>query len=751
MSLTPGRSLGPYEIGPLLGAGGMGAVYRARDSRLKREVALKVLKIDSPEARLRFEREAHTVAALNHPNIVTIYSVENVDGVPFLTMELVAGHALNGLVPPGGLPRERVLEFATQMAEAVAAAHRKGIIHRDLKPSNVMVSGDGHIKILDFGLAKALPATGQSSDDETKDATRAGIALGTMAYMSPEQARGEPLDERSDLFSLGLVIFEMATGRRPFTGPTDVAALAALLDRPAPAIGDPFADLDVVLSRALAKHPQTRYSRAEELLYDLKALKAGSGSTMTRPVARPSGPSVAVLPFVNMTADPDQEYFCDGMAEELISALSRIKGLAVAARTSSFQFKGQASDIRQVGERLRVQTVLEGSVRKMGNRLRIGAQLVNTADGYQIWSERYDRTLDDVFAIQDDIASSITRHLEVALGTSPASHLVTPLTENLEAYHLYLRGRYLSYQLANVAESLMGALDCFTRAVALDPAFAEAHAGVADANIMLGYYTILPSAQAARQALAAAERAVALDPAMPEGYSALGWVKACYGLDMATAEADLRRAIELGPSHVPARCYLGVYLFAVGRFSESVAVLQECLARDPSFLVARFSLCHAHVAARNFDEAVREMALVQELAPDLPGIRWYQALALGGRGDYDAAVTAATEGLRLAHGAPLFAGQLALMHALAGQRDAAETILAELTASGYASAYLLALVHGALGRLDDGFALLHRAIDDHNDNVSLMAVDWRFDPFREDPRFRGLLTRLHLPDLAARA
>ena len=747
MPVTPGRSFGPYEIGPLLGSGGMGAVYRARDSRLKRDVALKVLKLDSPDARVRFEREAHTVAALNHPNIVTIYSVEEVDGVPFLTMELVQGHALHGLIPQGGLPRERVLEFATQMAEAVVAAHRKGIIHRDLKPSNVMITGDGHIKVLDFGLAKALPSATHTADDETKDATRAGIALGTMSYMSPEQARGEPLDERSDIFSLGLVIFEMATGRRPFAGPTDVAALAALLERPAPAIGEPFGDLDGVLARALAKHPQTRYSRADELLYDLKSLKAGSGSTMTRPVARPAGPSVAVLPFVNMTADPDQEYFCDGMAEELISALSRIKGLAVAARTSSFQFKGQALDIRQIGERLRVQTVLEGSVRKLGNRLRIGAQLVNTSDGYQLWSERYDRTLDDVFAIQDDIASSIARSLEVALGRSPASHIVKPLTENLEAYHLYLRGRYLSYQLANVAESLMGALECFTRATALDATFAAAHAGIADANIMLGYYTILPSSQAASQALAAAERAVALDPAMPEGYSALGWVKTCYGIDMATAEADLRRAIDLGPSHVPARCYLGVFLFAVGRFDESVAMLQECLARDPSFLVARFSLCHAYVAGRRFDEAMREMTFLQELA-DIPGTRWYQALALGGRGAYDEAVAVAEEGAAMAQGAPLFVGQLALMHALAGHRHQAEALLTQLTDAGHASAYLLALVHGALGRLDEGFVLLNRAIDDHNDNVSLMAVDWRFDPFRRDPRFRAALTRLHLPDLA---
>ncbi|MEP7116750.1 MAG: tetratricopeptide repeat protein, partial [Acidobacteriota bacterium] len=482
-----------------------------------------------------------------------------------------------------------------------------------------------------------------------------------------------------------------------------------------------------------------------ELLYDLKALKAGSGSTMSRPLPRPSGPSVAVLPFVNMTSDPDQDYFCDGMAEELITALSRIKGLAVAARTSSFQFKGQAPDIRHIGDRLRVQTVLEGSVRKLGNRLRIAAQLVNVTDGYQLWSERFDRTFDDVFAIQDDIASAIATALAVTLGDARPEKAVKPPTEHLEAYHLFLRGRYLSYQLGNVAASLMGALDCFSKAAALDPNFAAAQAGVADSYIMLGYYTILPSTQAAEQGRAAAQRAVDLDPDLADGYSALGWAKTVFGLDLSTAEADLRRALALNPNHVPARCYLGVYLFAVGRFDESIAALQDCLSRDPSFLVARFSLCHAYVAARRFDEAWREIKFLQELAPDWPGIRWYLALVLGGRDQHREAVEIAAEGTRLAQGAPLFAGQQALMHARAGDHAEAEALLASLAASGYASAYLLALVHGALGRLDQGFALLHQAIDDHNDNVSLMAVDWRFDVFRRDPRFPSLLARLRLP------
>ena len=454
------------------------------------------------------------------------------------------------------------------------------------------------------------------------------------------------------------------------------------------------------------------------------------------------------------------------MAEELINALSRIKGLSVASRTSSFQFKGQ-SRRSAVGQRCAWRPCSKAACARQAPAAH-QRQLVNVADGFQLWSERYDRTLDDVFAIQDDIASSIARNLEVTFGVKSrdrgdsrgmfseddgrrAGQIVKAPTENLEAYHLYLRGRYMANQLGNIAESLLGALDCYSRAAALDPNFAQAHAGVADAYIMLGYYTILPSSEAAEKALAAAERAVALDPGLPEGHTALGWVKTCYGLDMTTAEDDLRRAIDLAPSHVPARSYYGVFLFAMGRFDAAIAVLHDCLARDPSFLVARFSLCHAYVAARRFDEAWREITFLQDLAPDWPGIRWYLALVLGGRGQFREAIEVAEEGTRLAHGAPLFAGQLALMHALAGNRQAAEDILATLSASAHTSAYMLALIHGALGRLDEGFACLQRAVDEHNDNVSLMAVDWRFDPFRNDARFRTLLAQLRLPELPVHA
>ena len=745
MSLTVGQRHGSYDVIALLGTGGMGHVYRVRDTRLQRDVALKVLRIDSPELRQRFEREAMAVAALNHPNIVTIYSVEEVEGAPCLTMEFVDGESLNHVIPRGGLAVANLLDVAIPIGEAIAAAHRKGIVHRDLKPANVVVTREGRVKVLDFGLAKltAVP----SADTETRPATEAGVTLGTVAYMSPEQARGEPVDERTDIFAFGALLYEMATGRRMFQGDSTVSTLSAILDGEVPTIGGSYEDLDRVIARASAKQPLARYQRIDDLVSDLQALR--TGSAIKAPALKPVGPSVAVLPFSNISADADQDYFCDGMAEELINALARIKGIRVASRTSAFQFKGQQIDVRQIGEQLGVKAVLEGSVRKLGNRLRITAQLINVSDGYQIWSDRYDRTLDDVFAIQDEIAAAITSNIEGAFGRPRTSHLVKRATTNIEAYQLYLRGRYLSYHLTDVAGSLLGSLKCFQDVVALDPHFAPAHAGIADAYIMLGYYTIVPSAEAATKAIEAARRAVALDPELPDAYSALGWVKACYGIEISTAERDLLRAIELGPGHAPAYNYYGVLLFALGRFDESIAFINEALLRDPSFLIARFSLCHAYVAARRFGDAWREVTMLKELAPNWPGVRWYMGLILGAQRKYDDAVAILEEGTQMVGGAPLFAGHLALYHALAGHRSTAESMLGELIASGRTSPYILALVSGALGDRDQAFVHLERAVDEHNDNVSLMAVDWRFDTLRDDRRFDALLSRLGLAAVAS--
>ncbi len=677
MPLTPGRTLGAYEVLSLLGTGGMGQVYRAHDPRLNRDIALKILQLDSQEARARFEREGRALAALNHPNIVTIHSVEEVDGIPFLTMELVDGQALAAQIPSEGMALVQVLDLAIPMAEALGAAHRKGIIHRDLKPGNIMTTADGHVKILDFGLAKT---TSWSSEAVTVDQTAVGITLGTLSYMAPEQARGETLDERSDLFSLGVVLYEMASGRRPFKGETDLATLAAILERAAPPIGGAHAALDPILARALAKQPSARYQRADELLADLRALQ--SGARLAAATVRPSGPSIAVLPFANMSADPDQEYFCDGMAEELISALARIKGLSVAARTSAFLFKGSGVDVRQIGERLMVQTVLEGSVRKMGNRLRITAQLVSVHDGYQIWADRYDRTLDDVFAIQDEIAQAITDSLKVALARPSDEPLVRPATANLDAYQLYLRGRFLVSRLTGQFEAYFGARDAFQQAVALDPEYAAAYAGLSEVYCSLAYLTFMPTREGSEAALAAAERAVALDPGLAEAHTALGWTKTLFAIDMASAEQDFVRAIELAPSFAPAHGYYVLLLASLGRFDEALARAERTRQLDPVWLRGPFNICITLICARQFVEAERVVREIMALDANLEGTYWFLSSALAGQGRLDEAIEALEKGVPLVYRAPLFVALLGLWYARAGRRADAEAVLEEMITGG---------------------------------------------------------------------
>ena len=750
MQLTVGSQLGPYEILAPLGAGGMGEVYRARDPKLRRDVALKILQDGDADRRRRFTAEAHALAALNHPNVVTIYSVEDEGEIPFLVMELVQGRPLTRLVRDGGLPIGELLTLALPIAEALVATHARGIVHRDLKPANVMLTDDGRVKVLDFGLAKAV-ALGDPGAIETAEATRFGTAVGTLVYMSPEQARGEPIDARTDLFSLGVVLYELATGRRPFDGPTVGVVYDGILNQPVPPIGGAYADLDRILARALAKRVETRYRSALELLADLKTVAsrvtAGAGSAAT-PVsaAAPTeaGPSVAVLPFENMSADPEQAYFCDGIAEELISALSRVKGLSVAARTSTFQLKGQSLDVRQIAERLNVQTVLEGSVRKAGNRLRITAQLINARDGFQIWSDRYDRTMDDVFAIQDEIARAITTGLEVTLARSSSGAIVKRGTENLEAYNLYLQGRYLMNRLsANLYESMREAIACFDRAIALDPAFAPAHASLAEVWNSMGYFTFVPAAEASRASLPAAMRAVELNPALPEAYTALGWTKTLFAIDLRTAEQDFLRALDVAPN-APAHTYYAVLLTAHGRFDEALAHALEARRLDPLWMIVPFVICQVHQCARQFAAAERVMRDLLALDRNFVGAYWYLANALAAQGRYAEAIAELEPAVAMIRRAPLYLSVLGLYYAKAGRVDDTRAIIAEVRQSSLCPDYVLALLLGAVGEMDAAFDHLTAAVNGHSDQVFLMGVDPRFDHLRSDPRFIVLLRQMGL-------
>jgi TolB-like protein/tetratricopeptide (TPR) repeat protein/tRNA A-37 threonylcarbamoyl transferase component Bud32 len=738
--LLPGQRLGSYEIVALLGVGGMGQVYRARDPRLERDIALKILQTDDAAHRKRFAREARAIAALNHPNIVTIHSVEEFEGQPFLTMELIEGTPLNRLIPPGGFELHELLAIAVPIAEGLAAAHARGIVHRDLKPPNVMVSADGRVKMLDFGLAKNIEAKSLASADETRE----GQIIGTLAYMSPEQLMADTVDARSDIFSLGVLIYEMATGKRPFDGPNPAVILVSLLNSPVPPIGGAAADLDRIISRATARKPGGRYQRVADLLSDLRALMTGM-ALATPPVTR--APAIAVLPFANLTNDPDQEYFCDGMAEELISALSRVKGLAVVSRTSAFQFKGSPIDVREIGERLDVRTVLEGSVRRAGNRLRISVQLVNVTDGFHVWSERFDRTVDDVFLIQDEIARSITESLRVTLTRPATGVMVKPPTSNLDAYHLYLRGRFLMNKFADLQGSLTGARKCFEQAVELDPLYSAAYAGLSEVCTALGYTTFLPAPEASRAAMEAAERAVTLDPSLPEGHTALGWTKTLFAIDMRTAERDFQRALEIAPGYAPAHGYYALLLCSLGRFEQAIDHASQARHHDPLWMMMPFIMSQVLICARKFQEAEVQMRELLALDSNFDGCYWYLSNALAGQGKLDEAIEAQEKGVALVRRAPFFVALLAIWYCRAGRREDAERLREELITGGRCTPVWLAMVCGELGKKDLAFEYLELAIGQHDDQVSFMAVDHRFDSLRGDPRFDAALRRLGLPVL----
>jgi eukaryotic-like serine/threonine-protein kinase len=718
MPTAPGDRLGPYEILAPIGAGGMGEVWKARDTRLDRIVAIKQLKGHAA----RFEQEARAIAALNHPHICQIYDV----GPDYLVMEYIEGTPLRG-----PLPLEEALRLARQIAEAMAEAHRKGILHRDLKPANILQTRAG-VKVLDFGLAKL--ATGADADATQ---TIEGTVLGAAAYMSPEQAQGKPLDERSDIFSFGAVLFELLSGQRPFTGGSTVEILSAVLrDEPAP-LDAPEAVAGIV-RRCMAKRAADRFASMSEL-------KAALDEIASKPSTQKQ-PSIAVLPFANMSGDKEQEYFSDGLAEEIINALVKIPGLKVIARTSAFAFKGQNTDIRKIAETLGVANVLEGSVRRSGNRIRVTAQLITAADGSHLWSERYDRELADVFAVQDEISAAIAGALHAKFSPQPAAK--PRYTPKLPAYEALLKARHYYWKLT--PGGMAKAKEFFEQAIALDPQYASAHAWYADHLFGRAGAGITPAHEAMPAARAMARRALELDPSLPEANAVMGMLAASYDYDwkeaarrftLATASdggspwahmtyglfyllgsgrkkeavEQLERAVQGDPLHPAIRSVMVSCLAAAGRFEEAEVHLRHILDLDPNFVMAYARLADDHAARRMFAEALPFAEKAYSVAP-------WSSLAIGA-----------------------YAGLLIRT----GEEDRGKELIRKLgSGEAYGASIGLTFFHTYCGEIDQAADWIEKAIEERFPSGLYWLQGATGEPIRASPRWPKLAALMNLPPSA---
>jgi serine/threonine protein kinase/Tfp pilus assembly protein PilF len=747
-----GKIISHYKILEKLGEGGMGVVYKAQDTKLDRIVALKFLPkhlLCDEEAKTRFAHEAKASSALNHTNITTIHEIDEVEGECFICMEYVEGKSIKELIKEKALSIQEILDISIQVAEGLNAAHKKGIVHRDIKSDNIMLTDEGLVKIMDFGLAKLKGVS---------KLTKTGTTLGTMQYMSPEQAQGIEVDQRSDIFSFGVILYEMITGQLPFKGEHEAAIIYSIISETPEPLARYKANvpkgLQKIMDKAMEKDQEERYQHADDMLADLRKLRKELESTKEQPSTKESQPSIAVLPFTNLSADKEQEYFCDGMAEEIINALTHVEGLRVVARTSAFSFRGEGRDIRDIGKKLNVGTLLEGSVRKAGNRVRITAQLINVSDGYHLWSEKYDRNIgdiccpEDIFAIQDEISLAIVDKLKVKILGEEKTTMVKRYTENLDAYNFYLKGRY--FWNKRTETDLKKAIEYFKQAIERDNRYAPAYAGIADSYNDLPDYSSFPPNQAYPRAKEAALKALEIDNTLAEAHASLGLLKTEHEWDWSGAEKEFKRAIELNPACVTAHYWYGLLLSYMGRFDEAIREVRKALELDPLSVLIHKHMAQALFLAGKPDEAMDILRKGMEIEPNSIFLHAMIGLAYSQKSLYEEAIAEFQKEKEIfINSPPIIDTWIGATYAVMGRKDKAQEILHDLLTRSeleYIPPYGLASLYFTLGEKEEGFKWLEKAYEKKDTWLRYIKVDplERFCSISSDPRFKEFLKKMGL-------
>jgi eukaryotic-like serine/threonine-protein kinase len=798
-----GHTIGHYKISESIGTGGMGEVYLATDIVAGRKAALKLLPLrftGDAERLKRFEQEAHTVVALNHPNIVTVYEIGEDHSIHYIASELIEGETLRQNLARGPMHLSEALDVAIQVAGALAAAHEAGIVHRDIKPENVMLRTDGYVKVLDFGIAKLAESvcaepTADKGESVTRVETNLGSILGTARYMSPEQTCGVQLDERTDIWSLGVVLYEMVTGHAPFTGETSKEVMAAIREKEPP----PFtcyvrhapAEIQQIVNKALRKDRSQRYRSAQELLHALKGLrhkleveadlklsiavrswlyrKRVLGALVfgllvaamavavplywhrNRAISSPSEKSIVVLPFENASNDPNAEYVSEGISEALINSLSDLQRLKVIARSTAFHYKGKDIDPRRVGRELQVAAVLTGRVRQVQDALSIQVDLVDAATGAQVWGEEYHRKISDVVAVKQAIAREITEKLKLKLSGEEQRRLAKDDSTNTEAYRFYLRGRY--FWNKRTPGGIKQAITEFQQAIERDPNFALGYVGLADCYTGLTFYNFAAPHEAMPKAKESAIKAVLLDNTVAEGHTSLGHILMNYDWDWPRAEKEFKRSIELKPDYATAHQWYAIhYLTATGRLEEAVQEMRKALELEPASLVMNTFMGATLYYAGRYDEAIDQCRRTVEMDPNFAVAHWHLGLAYEQKQAFDAAIEEFQTAISLSQGSPLMRAALGHAYAKSQRADEANKVLDELnelSKQQYVSPLELAAIYVALGNDDKAFQFLEKAYTEHSFHLVNLNVSPQFKSVRSDPRFQNLVQRLGLSGSAS--